>query len=228
MKRKSFAAILFALLVTATDVGTPKADAASVDFDSLPSGTYVSNELQGLGVIFERSSMFVWDGVYDAIVTPSPPNYITLTPGSEAVIRFVDPANPSSPATTSYLEFDNLGLLYSSGHFGGLDVIARNPSGTIVDSATINPAGPFEARSIFTTRLEGAGIHSIEFTYIYNSNGLPGAAGFDNMRFGDLSPVPAVPGPLPAAGALAMLAWSRRLRRRLQNEAQSGYRVIVP
>lgn len=205
-------AIIVLLLATFFVTSPAQAD-VTLNFESLPIETQVGIAFQGQGIIFDSPGFLVKDYTWGVMIIPSAPNYVHFS-ATTATIRFVNPLNPLTPATTSFFEFDNAGLYSSGGWFNGASIIARSFSGSIVDTAVINPVGPYTARAVFNTRLEGPGIHSIEFTSIVNNSG-GGVMPFDNVRFADVSPVP-VPGALLLFGTgIAGLAGTR-LRRKKQ------------
>jgi hypothetical protein len=76
----------------------------------------------------------------------------------------------------------------------------------VIDTESVLPAGPGQARSIFSTRLAGEGIHSIAFTRITHPNASGGSIiPIDNVRFAEVTPVP-LPGAilLFSAGLLSI------------------------
>ncbi|MBP7053975.1 MAG: hypothetical protein KBE65_23435 [Phycisphaerae bacterium] len=186
----------------------------TINFDSLPDMSRIGDAFLSEGIIFDTYSSRVQDELYSAIVVPSGANYAVLT-GDFTSLHFVDPLNSSRPATTSFFEFDNLGLYDGRGFFAGLNIVARSLDGSIVDTAYIPPVGPNHLQSIFSTRLEGSGIHSIEFTRIANSAG-SAVAGFDNVRFPEVSTVP-IPGAvwLLSSGLIGLLGLRKVERNRI-------------
>jgi hypothetical protein len=189
-----------------------------INFDSLQNNTQVGNKFQSIGIIFDAPGFQALNYTFDAIIIPSLYNYAHLSTTS-TTIYFVDPLNQMNPATTSFFEFDNPGLLWGGGFLAGFNVVARSLNGSIIDTAQILPAGHYQYRDIFKTRLEGSGIHSIEFIKIANSNG--GAiAPIDNVLFAEVTPVP-IPGAiwLLGSGIVGLVGLQRRrgIRRRSQN-----------
>lgn len=195
--------------------------AVLLDFDTLSPGSWVGDAYQSAGVIFDAPGWDVRNENFGGIVlVPSSPNYIRLTEQVlTTTLRFVDPANPGVPATTTYFQFDNPGLVSSSGFYGGLNVVAKDLEGNIVATASIPHVGPFQSRSTFTTTIQSSEICSVAFTYVRN----PWAQGLvpiDNIRFGDVTPALFVTiGRVDGSGV--EVCWNSRTNRMYQIQYRS-------
>ncbi len=169
-----------------------------INFDSLPDLTVIGDTYISQGVRFDgfqaRTETF-----NNWLIIPSVPNWVNLL-GSTYVIEFVDPADPLMPGITNYVEFDSLGLVSSLAYLDGIEVVARSFSGEVVDTVSVAPVLRGQMRQVSTQRLEGPGIHTVEFTRIVNPLS-PAAAGFDNLRFGTVAPL-AAPVPEPSTALL--------------------------
>jgi hypothetical protein len=176
--------------VVATIAASTIADTGVLlNFDTLSPGSWVGTAYQSVGVIFDAPGWDVRNENFGGIVlVPSSPNYIRLTEEvTTTTLRFVDPANQTVAATTTYFQFDNPGLVSSSGFYGGLNAVAKDLDRNVVATASIPYVGPFQGRTTFTTTMQSSEIHSVEFTYVRN----PWAQGLvpiDNIRFGDVTP----------------------------------------
>ena len=102
-----------------------------LDFDTLTPESWVGNSYQSSGVIFDVPGWDVRNETFSGIVlVPSSPNYIRLTE-QVSTIRFVDPANPAVPATTTFFEFDNPGLIASWGYYEASMLWRRTSTGML-------------------------------------------------------------------------------------------------
>jgi hypothetical protein len=215
MKLCTFASVVATAASTIANAGS------LLNFDTLSPGSWVGNAYQSAGVIFDAPGWDVRNENFGGIVlVPSSPNYIRLTEQVlTTTLRFVDPANPAVPATTTFFEFDNPGLVASSGFYGGLNVVAKDLDGNIVATASIPHVGPFQDRATFTTTIQSSEIHSVEFTYVPN----PWAQGLvpiDNIRFGDVTP--ALFGSIRRVeGSNVEICWNSRTNRMYQIQYRS-------
>jgi hypothetical protein len=208
--------------VVATTAASIIADAAVLlDFDTLSPGSWVGTAYQSAGVIFDAPGWDVRNENFGGIVlVPSSPNYIRLTEEVlTTTLRFVDPANPAVAATTTYFEFDNLGLVSSSGFYGGLNAVAKDLDGNIVATASIPHMGPFQDPRTFTTTVQSSEIHSVEFTYV-RSPWAQGLVPIDNFRFGDVTPA-LFTTIRRASGSEIEVCWNSRTNRMYQIQYRS-------
>jgi hypothetical protein len=156
--------------------------AAVLDFDSIPSGTTVSNQFlgQAIGVFGAEVMENSYGGT---VLVPSPPNYLTIL-GETALFSF---QLNGRPAVTDRVTFDSLGLTDSGGYLSGATVNALDLHGNLIATAIVQPVGPRQSRSVSTTSFSVPGIHAIIFTRIENPAG-PALLAIDNLSFN--SPVP--------------------------------------
>jgi hypothetical protein len=193
-----------------------------LDFDTLTPGSWVGHAYQYAGVIFDAPGWDVRNETFGGIVLfPSSPNYIRLTEQVlSTTLTFVDPANPTIAAATTLFEFDNPGLVASSGFYGGLNAVAKDLQGNVVATESIPSVGPYQARSTFTTTIQAPEIHSIEFTYVPN----PWAQALlpiDNVRFNEVIPALYATIQRTIGGSEVMVCWNARSNRVYQVQHRS-------
>lgn len=208
------------LLVLAASLATVRAPSAAViiDFDSsgpqLPGASYADQ-----GILFGDGFYTSAQNYLGAVGIPSAPNYLAIAGvATQAVITFVDPADPGRKATTDFFEFDNAGLTDANptGLFDGLKIVLLDLAGLEIGSTIIDPIGPAASatRDIFRTTFAVAGIHQVLFAKLTNSAGNGALAPIDNVTFNAVTPVPA-PSSLALFGTgLIALGFGRKHRAR--------------
>jgi hypothetical protein len=185
------------LLVLAASLATVRAPSAAViiDFDSsdpqLPGASYADQ-----GILFGDGFYTSAQNYLGAVGIPSAPNYLAVAGvATQAVITFVDPADPGRKATTDFFGFDNAGLTDANptGLFDGLKIVLLDLAGLEIGSTIIDPIGPAASatRDIFQTTFAVAGIHQVLFAKLTNSAGNGALSPIDNVTFNAVTPVPA-------------------------------------
>lgn len=201
------AAILFAATPSAAEV---------IDFDDMGGNQSPGTRYADRGIVFGDHFLSIDHTYGGAVAVPSGPIYLTITGiGTEAVITFVDPADPNRKATTDFFAFDNPGLTdqNATAFFDGLEIVLLDLQGREIGGTTIDPVGPPAdgTRDIFQTVFAVPGIHQVVFTKITNPLGASGATPIDNFRFNAVTPVPAPASlVLLATGLIGLLGLRRR------------------
>lgn len=177
-------------------IASPANATVTLNFDTLTQNSPVADAYLTSGVIFDSLGWAVENLTFGIVLVPSAPNYIALTTLNTS-LRFVNPADLTIPATTTFFSFDNAGLIASShGFYAGLGVVAKDINGVTIDTASVPSVGLYQGRDIFTTTLQGPGIHSIDFTYVYPA--LTAVLPIDNVQFGEVTFSEATSVPIPA------------------------------
>lgn len=190
-------------VATAALAVAASAEATVIDFDDLayPTPTSVvelNTQFAHLGILFENGvgSKDTFGGVIILPTDSDGTNLGYMRLGAPQTIRFVDPTNSAVNATTDFVSFDNLGLIASGGLYSGFNARAYDVNGNLLGETTVDPVGPSQARSPFTTSFSFAGIHRITTTRIVRQD--IGMQPIDNLTFGPLTivtPAQAVPEP---------------------------------
>lgn len=189
------------------------AEAAVIDFDGLAYSTpssvvELNTQFAHLGILFENGvgSKDTFGGVIILPTDPDGTNLGYMRLGAPQTIRFVDPTNSAVNATTDFVSFDNLGLIASGGLYSGFNARAYDVNGNLLGETTVDPIGPLQARSPFTTSFSFAGIHRITTTRIVRQD--VGMQPIDNLTFGPLTIVTPSQGvPEPSAWAMMILGF---------------------
>ena len=155
----------------------------TLNFDDLGTGTNVTNQYAGDGIVFAAAPGFnALNNTFGGVVfTPSGSNYLAVT--GNGTFNFMIGA---TPGTVDFFSFSTLGLLNSFGFYDGATIGAYDTNGNLVTSTVINPVGPFQAQGSSLVSLTGAGIHEVRFTHINNSSG--GLFGIDDLTFPEVTP----------------------------------------
>jgi hypothetical protein len=158
------------------------AGAVTVNFDSLSSGTTVSDEFVASGAKFV-GNFFVGDSTFGGVlVAPSPPNYVAVGAGPP-VLFFVDPAKPLRRATTTSFTVVRP-QLFAPGCLDGIDVAAYDAGGVFLGGGTLQPVDAQGAPQASTT-LAFEGIREVRFIRIETGC----TAAFDDLTFAAVVPV---------------------------------------
>ena len=157
----------------------------TINFDDLGTGTAVTNQYAGDGIVFATTPGFTAiNNTFGGVVfTPSGSNYLAVT--GDGKFNFMIGA---APGTVDFFSFSTLGLLNSFGFYDGATIGAYDTNGNLITSTTVNPVGPFQAQNSSLISLAGAGIHEVRFTHINNSSG--GLFGLDDLTFDDVTGIP--------------------------------------
>jgi hypothetical protein len=187
--------------------------AVTLNFDDLGTGTTVTNQYGGNGIVFAAVPGFtVLNNTFGGVVfTPSGSNYLAVT--GNGTFNFMIGA---APGAVDFFSFSTLGLINSGGFYNGAIIDAYDTNGSLITSTTVNPVGPSQFQSSSIVNLIGPGIHEVRFTHINNSSG-GGLFGLDDLNFGEVTGVPE-----PSSMALlssGLVAFGIAIRRRTKNSA---------
>jgi hypothetical protein len=187
--------------------------AVTLNFDDLGSGTTVTNQYGGNGIVFAAAPGFtILDHTFGGVVfTPSGSNYLAVT--GNGTVNFMIGA---APGAVDFFSFSTLGLISSGGFYNGAIIDAYDTNGNLITSTTVNPVGPSEPQSYSVVNLIGPGIHEVRFTHISNSSG-EGPFGLDDLTFDEVIAVPE-PGSMILLSA-GLLAFGLATRRRKNTSA---------
>lgn len=181
-------------------------------FTLVPSGSQLGTQyLSTDGVVFSSSGGFAALVNHDA-PTASMPNIIGGTNASGVLdydewitISFFDPTNPTQRAVTDFFEIQGDWAPLGS---GSVFAEAYDVNGVLLASTSAPDVSSGVAGAFLN--LTAPGIHSVRF------RGDNGTVGFDNLEFGDLTPVPvaepALAGLLVSAAFLATRRQPRAAR----------------
>jgi PEP-CTERM motif-containing protein len=165
----------------------------TLNFDDLGTGTNVTNQYAGTGIVFATPGFDVLNNTFGGVVfTPSGSNYLAVT--GNGTFNFMIGA---APGTVDFFSFSTLGLLNSFGFYDGATIGAYDSNGNLITSTTVNPIGLFQAQSPGIVSLTGPGIHEVRFTHINNSSG--GLFGVDDLTFPEVTPTSEAPEPTSIA-----------------------------
>jgi hypothetical protein len=158
----------------------------TLNFDDLGTGTAVTNQYEGNGIVFAAVPGFtVLNNTFGGIVfTPSASNYLAVT--GNGTFNFMIGA---APGAVDFFSFSTLGLISSSEFYNGAIIDAYDTNGSLITSTTVNPVGPSQSQSSSIINLIGPGIHEVRFTHINNSSG-EGLFGLDDLTFDEIIAVP--------------------------------------
>lgn len=197
--------------------------AATINFDSLPSGTFVTNQFQNLGVVFSSGDGKVYASDFAGtfptnVILGTRPGQVTDAELVEVI--FVDPSNTSSPGICNSLTVSFLDLQLAGNGMYAYD-INGNLLGSVLSTRLVDNLSSIVTEEI---TISFPGMHRVV---------LDGAGGrgqgdvaFDNFVFG---PVVPEPGSTTLGCIAAAFLLFRRTRRASCERTPSGKeRVAVP
>ncbi|MEQ1946370.1 MAG: putative Ig domain-containing protein [Bryobacteraceae bacterium] len=146
-------------------------------FDSFADGASLTNQLASAGIV--ANGILVSSNTFGGAISPSSsPNYLRIV--DQQTITFVRPLNAAVNLSATNVSIVALGVS-AIGQIDGATIQAFDINGNLIDTKTVNPAGPNVTIPNQTLTFSGS-VHQLKFTRIVNPNG-SGTMPFDDLRY---------------------------------------------